>query len=77
VKPSLTVDERGFVVHFTNDAGEGVALPLTAEMVGGVVAGVQRCLTPEGKTRVLRGLGALVLELVTPQPEKKDDEKNV
>lgn len=75
MKPSLTVDERGFVVHFTNEAGEGVAVPLSAEMVGDVVKGVQECLTPEGKKRVLRGLGALCLELIAPG--KVDDGKKV
>lgn len=74
MKPSITVDERGVILHVTTDAGDGVAVPLNAEMVTEVIQGAERLLSPEGKRRVLRGLGRLFLELTAPE---KDDGKKV
>jgi len=74
MKPSLTVDERGLVVHFTNDRGEGVAVPITSEMVKEAKNTFEKlATTPEGKRRVLQGLGRLFLELT--ESERADAKK--
>lgn len=76
MKPSVTVDERGVVLHVTNDAGEGVAIPLNAELVTDATKAAARLLSPEGKRALLRGLGKAFFELLQ-EPEKKDNGKNV
>jgi hypothetical protein len=76
MKPSVTVDERGVILHVTNDAGEGVAVPLNAELVTEATNAAARLLSPEGKRALARGLGRLFLELLQ-EPEKKDDGKKV
>jgi len=74
MKPSVTVDERGLVVHLTNEAGEGVAIPVNAELVTDATKAAARLLSPEGKRALLRGLGKVFFELLQ-EPEKKDDGK--
>lgn len=76
MKPSVTVDERGVVLHVTNDAGEGVAIPLNAELVTETTKAAARLLSPEGKRRLLRGLGKAFFELLQ-EPEEKEDGKKV
>ena len=76
MKPSITLDERGAILHVTTDKGEGVAVPLNAETVASVAKSVERLLSPEGKRVVVRALGRAVLELLTPEqpaPESKPD----
>jgi len=74
MKPSITVDERGILLHVTNEAGEGFAIPLSTQTV--VDLGLQlarakaKLMTPEGKTQVAKALGSLFWQLVG---EGKDD----
>jgi len=74
VKPAITVDERGVLLHFTNAAGEGVAVPLNESLVGEARKAFATLLSPEGKRRVLRGLGRLALEVIS-DPEKDNGKK--
>lgn len=68
MKPSVTVDERGVLLHVTNAAGEGFAVPLNGETVSEIGAQLARAksklLTPEGKSRVARALSSLFWQLV-------------
>lgn len=67
MKPSLTIDERGVLLHVTTEQGEGIAIPLDPkELAATTTAALERVLTPEGKRRLLRGLGRLFLELTMP-----------
>jgi len=75
MKPTLTLDERGLILHVTTEAGEGVAVPLKPETFAEVSKGVERLLSPEGKRRLLRGLGQLFLELTKPEKEEADGKK--
>lgn len=75
MKPSITVDERGIILHVTTATGEGVAVPLNAELVTEAKNAFAKLATPEGKRRVLHGLGRLFSELT--EPEKEDDGKKV
>jgi hypothetical protein len=76
LKPSITLDERGAILHVTTDKGEGVAVPLNAETVGSVVKSASRLLSPEGKRIVVRALGKALIEMLSPDepaPESKAD----
>ena len=52
-KPSITVDERGAVLHMTDSEGNGIAVPLEPETVATVVqigkAAAAKLATPEGR----------------------------
>jgi hypothetical protein len=63
LKPTLTVDERGLIVHFTNSEGEGVAIPLTREACAEAVLMANRVLSPNGKRRLLAGLMDLIVQI--------------
>lgn len=73
MKPSITADERGVLLHVTNEAGEGFAIPLSAATI--TQLGLQlaqakaRLMTPEGKSQVIKALGSLFWQLVG---EKED-----
>ena len=65
MKPSITVDERGILLHVTDAQGEGVSLPLDPERIAaGVVKAVRTAQSSEGKRRILRALGSLVSDLL-------------
>lgn len=78
MKPSLTIDQRGVVLHVTTEAGEGVAVKLDPGTVLELAAGLERARatlkTPEGRSSFLRGLGRLVLDLAD-QKESKHGKK--
>jgi hypothetical protein len=63
VRPSITLDERGVILHVTDERGEGVAVPITSETAQQAVQSVQRLITPEGKRRIAAGLWRLFIEL--------------
>ncbi len=75
-KPSITVDERGVILHLTNDAGEGFAVelsPSTIVEMGAQLAKAKAALvTPEGKRTIVKALGSLFQELVKTQPKEDD-----
>jgi hypothetical protein len=64
VKPSITVDERGVLLHITTAEGNGVAIPLdpatALEMWGKLSLALK---SPDGRSTLLRGLGRLLAEL--------------
>jgi hypothetical protein len=68
MKPTITVDERGIILHVTNEAGEGFAVPLSAETVAQLGLQLARAkaklMTPEGKSQVAKALGSLFWQLV-------------
>ena len=67
MKPSVTIDEHGVLLHVTDSQGEGLAIPLSAETLVEIAAKLERAkvniATPEGKKKLVRGLAALLLEL--------------
>jgi hypothetical protein len=67
MKPSVTIDERGVVLHFTTENGEGIALPLEADTLLEIAAAVERgrsvLKTPAGRSTLLRGLGKLLFDI--------------
>lgn len=68
MKPSLTVDERGVLLHVTTEQGEGIAIPLNPnELAAATATMLENVLSPEGKRRLMRGLGKLFLELTAPK----------
>lgn len=75
MKPSVTIDERGVILHVTTDAGEGVAIPLEPKTALELAAGLERARarlnSPGGWSTLLRGAGKLLLELA----EEKNDGK--
>lgn len=74
MKPSLTVDERGLILHVTTEDGEGVAVPLNAQTVGEAVKAAERVLTPEGKRRLVRGFARLLLEVIGDENQGGNDD---
>jgi hypothetical protein len=70
VKPSVTIDERGVLLHVTTESGEGIAIPLCAETVVDLIGGLSRArvalMQPKGRKVLLRALGAAFLELTKP-----------
>jgi len=77
LKPSITVDERGVILHVTNAAGEGVAIALNSETLGELMAqgtvALERLQSPETRGRVFWNLGrAVVRELFNPTPKQTD-----
>lgn len=74
MKPSISIDERGVLLHVTNEAGEGVTVPLepaTIQQMGQQLAKAKAALmTPEGKRTVTKALSALFWELVGSEKDK-------
>lgn len=75
VKPSISIDERGVLLHVTDSEGRGFAVPLDTQTVlelgAKLAAAKAMLLTPEGKRRFAKGLAQLLLSMT--EPEKKDD----
>jgi hypothetical protein len=67
VKPSITIDERGVLLHVTDSDGNGVAVPLEPSTVLELSAALDRARTnlrtPKGRGVLLRGLAALAAEI--------------
>lgn len=85
MKPSITVDERGVVLHVTDAAGKGFAVPLSAATVAEL--GLQlarakaRLMTAEGKSEIAKALGELFGKLTrkgdedgAPKPDESGKE---
>lgn len=60
LKPSITIDERGVLLHVTDKDGHGVAIPLepttVLELAGSLQLAAQKLRTPDGKRTLVRGL---------------------
>jgi hypothetical protein len=67
VKPSVTIDARGVLLHVTTQAGESVSIPLEPATVIELAAALERARaslkTPEGRSTLLRGLGRILSDL--------------
>lgn len=78
MKPSISVDERGVLLHLTNEAGEGFAVPLapsTVQEMGAQLAKAKAAaLTPEGKRTIVKALGSLFWQLVAETPNKDESD---
>jgi hypothetical protein len=80
MKPSVTIDERGVVLHVTDSEGNGVAVPLNAETAAELaeqLANVKAQLAEPSKRwsllgRISRAVVREVLERpdATPDPDK-------
>lgn len=70
MKPAISIDERGILLHVTDDTGEGIAVPLDPERIAaGVKTAIQNAKSEDGKRRILRALGSLVSDLLeAPKP---------
>lgn len=77
MKPSITVDERGVILHLTNPAGEGFAVELSpstiVEMGAQLAKAKAAVLTPEGKRTIARALGTLFWQLVEEAPNEESE----
>jgi len=66
-KPSITIDERGVLLHVTDSEGNGIAIPLEPGTVLELAAGFDRARaslkTPEGRKALWHGLANIVSEL--------------
>lgn len=76
MKPSITIDERGVILHVTNAAGEGVAVALNKETLGELVAqgtiALEALQSPGTRGTLFWNIGrAVVRELLKhPTPER-------
>lgn len=75
MKPSITIDERGAVLHFTDDKGEGIAVALNVETLTEIntqaTAALERLKEPETRSQIFWNVGrALVRELLKPSEKK-------
>lgn len=79
VKPSVTIDERGVILHVTTEAGEGVAIPLEPKTVLELAAALERARgafkSGSGWSTVLRGAGRILLDLTSQEKEKDGAKK--
>lgn len=71
MKPSLTIDDRGALLHVTLGDDQTVSIPLepaTVREVSTVLARARDSLkTPEGRSTLVRGLGRILAELADPK----------
>lgn len=76
-KPSITVDDRGVLLHVLGPDGEGFAVPLDSSTVLEMSAALTRAAaalkTTEGRSTLLRGVGRLLRELAEPKETTNDD----
>ena len=71
MKPTVTIDERGVLLHVTDAAGNGYAIPLEPATVIEMAAALSRAKaalkTPEGRSVLVSALGGLLRELTKPK----------
>jgi hypothetical protein len=77
VKPSISIDERGVLLHMTDAEGKGIAVALNTETLTEIVAqgtvALERLKSPETRGQALWSLGrAVVRELFKPNQERAD-----
>ncbi len=76
-KPSITIDERGILLHLVDGNGEGVAIPLEPATLLQLSAAVTRAVatlkTPGGRSLLVSAAGALFRQL-SEQPTKEERE---
>lgn len=74
MKPTISVDERGVLLHMVDDDGHGYAVALNeqtlTELGGQITAALEKLQAPERRGQVLWRIGrAIVRELM-----RKDDD---
>ena len=71
MKPSITIDARGALLHVTMKDDQVVSIPLEPETVRQVSSIIERAKdslkTPEGRSTLVRGLGRILSELAGPK----------
>ncbi len=77
MKPSITVDERGVLLHLVDDAGKGYAVALNGETLAALVAqgtaALESLKSPETRGTMLWNVGrAVVRELFNPTKPRDD-----
>lgn len=69
-RPSVTIDERGILLHLTDAEGKGVAIPLEPstllQLSAAVTKAVATLKTPRGRSLLVSAAGALFRELTGP-----------
>ncbi len=85
MQPSISIDERGVLLHVVGDDGHGFAVPLNAETMtelgSQIAVALERLKAPEERGRIFWRLGrAIVKELLGPEgahgtPEPDSDRK--
>lgn len=71
MKPSVTIDERGVLLHVTDNEGHGVAIPLNgealAELGAQIALALERLKEPAGRSSFFwRIAKAVAAEVVKP-----------
>lgn len=77
MKPSISIDERGVLLHMTDQEGKGFAVPLNTEslteLAAQAAAALERVKAPETRGQVLWNIArAVVRELTAPNQKKAD-----
>ncbi len=69
MKPSISIDERGVLLHVTDAEGHGIAIPLepstVLELAGALQLAAKELKTPQGKRVVMRAAWDLLTKLAT------------
>lgn len=76
MKPSVTIDERGILLHVTDNDGHGVAIPLNgealAELGAQVAIALERMKEPSARNALLWRIAKIVAaEVVKPGSENE------
>lgn len=75
-KPSVTIDERGILLHLVDGNGKGVAIPLEPATLVQLSAAVTRAVaeikTPRGRSLLVSAAGALFRQLTEPAKEERE-----
>ena len=81
MKPSVTIDERGIILHLTDTQGRGVAVPLSIETLLELQRQLElvraRFQGPELGSTLLR-IGRAVVDVITKDknaPPEPDDQR--
>jgi hypothetical protein len=65
VKPQITVDDRGVLLHVSDSQGETISVPMDPERIAdGVKIAFHAAKSEKGKRLILRALGKLVRDLL-------------
>jgi hypothetical protein len=73
VKPSVTIDERGILLHVTDTEGKGVAVPLNAETVREISHALERLKAPETRSQLFKNVAHAIAQTLLGTPENKAD----
>lgn len=75
MKPSLTVDERGMLLHLVDDQGKGFAVPINLETAENLAAqlaiALERLRSPDTRGGFLFAVAKAVAREMLKQPKGK------